>query len=109
MLQASDSGELNWHSRYRTSHVAFPSALRGRHSQTVISELNTAPVHSPANASPRHHWSSTHSSGPERIANPYSVVDFDHLLHAGFCRRFQSVPHHILPSPVKPNSGNTIV
>ena len=77
------------------AHVAFPSARRGRHSQTVISELYTAPVHSPANASPRHHWSSTHSSGPERIATPYSVVDFHHLLHAGFCRRFPSVPYYI--------------
>jgi hypothetical protein len=74
------------------AHVAFPSARRGRHSQTVISELYTAPVHSPANASPRHHWSSTHSSGPERIATPYSVVDFHQLLHAGFCRRFLYVP-----------------
>ncbi|MEE9418987.1 MAG: hypothetical protein V3W43_05890, partial [Desulfatiglandaceae bacterium] len=76
------------------AHVAFPSVGRGRHSQTVISELNTAPVHSPANASPRHHWSSTHSSGPERIATPYSVVDFHHLLHAGFCRRFPNVPFY---------------
>ena len=77
------------------AHVAFPSARRGRHSQTVISELNTAPVHSPANASPRHHWSSTHSSGPERIATPYPVVDFHHLLHAGFCRRFPCVPVYL--------------
>jgi len=77
------------------AHVAFPSARRGRHSQTVISELNTAPMRSPANASPRHHWASTHSSGPERIATPYSVVDFHHLLHAGFCRRFPNVPLYV--------------
>ena len=38
-------------------------------------ELNTAPMHTPANASPRHHWSSRHSSGPEWIATPYSVED----------------------------------
>ena len=52
----------------------------------------TAPMHTPTNASPRHHWSSTHSSGPERVATPYPVVDFHHLPHAGFCRRFPSVP-----------------
>ena len=74
------------------AHVAFPSARRGRHSQTVISELYTAPVHSPANASPRHHWSSTHSSGPEWFATPYSVVDFHHLLHAGFAGAFPTSP-----------------
>jgi len=51
-------------------------------------------MRSPANASPRHHWSSTHSSGPERIATPYSVVDFHHLLYAGFCRRFPNVPFY---------------
>ncbi len=92
MQQVSDSGEPNEHSLSALTHIAFPSVGRGRHSQTVISELNTAPVHSSANASPRHHWSSTHSSGPERIATPYSVVDFHHLLHAGFCRRFPNVP-----------------
>jgi hypothetical protein len=68
----------------------------------MISEVNTAPIedpvigaHTPANASPRHHWSSTHSSGPERIATPFSVEDLalkPHLLlHAGFNRRFQDV------------------
>jgi len=29
------------------AHVAFPSALRGRHSRAVISELHTAPVEDP--------------------------------------------------------------
>ena len=45
MLQTSDSGELNWHLRYRTPPEAD------------------------------HHWSSTHSSGPEGIATPYPAVD----------------------------------
>ena len=27
-----------------------------------------------------------------RLARPYHVVDFHHLLHAGFCRRFLSLP-----------------
>jgi len=92
MPQVSDSGEPNEHSLSALTHIAFPIVLQGRHSRTVISEVNTAPMHTPANASPRHHWSSRHSSGPERIATPYSVVDFHHLLHAGFCRRFQDVP-----------------
>ena len=96
MPQVSDSGESNEHLHNALLHVAFPIILQGRHSRTVISEVNTAPMHTPANASPRHHWSSTHSSGPERIATPFSVEDLalkPHLLlHAGFNRRFQDVP-----------------
>ena len=75
MPQVSDSEELNKNSYIALIHVAFPLAGQGRHSRTVISELNTAPMHTPANASPRHHWSSRHSSGPERITTPYSVED----------------------------------
>ena len=103
MPQVSDSGESNEHSHNALLHVAFPIRQQGRHSRTVISEVNTAPMHTPANASPRHHWSSTHSSGPERIATPFSVEDLaltPHLLlHAGFNRRFQDVPLYksILP------------
>ena len=75
MPQVSDSGEPNEHSHNALLHVAFPIVQQGRHSRTVISEVNTAPMHTPANASPRHHWSSRHSSGPERIATPFSVED----------------------------------
>ena len=96
MPQVSDSGELSKHSHIAPIHVAFPIVQQGRHSRTVISELNTAPMHTPTNASPRHHWSSRHSSGPERIATPFSVEDSalkPHLLlHAGFNRRFLDVP-----------------
>ncbi len=83
------------------AHIAFPIVGQGQHSRTVISELNTAPMLSPTNASPRHHWSSTHSSGSERIANPFSVEDLTSaetqpkphlLLHADFNRRFPNVP-----------------
>jgi len=98
MPQVSDSGEPNEHSLSALTHIAFPIVLQGRHSRTVISEVNTAPMHTPANASPRHHWSSRHSSGPERIATPFSVEDLalkPHLLlHAGFNRRFHYVPLH---------------
>jgi len=75
MPQVSDSGESNKHSHNALIHIAFPIVLQGRHSRRVISELNTAPMHSPANASPRHRWSSRHSSGPEWIATPYSAED----------------------------------
>jgi len=60
MLQVSDSGELYEHSHNALFHIAFPIVVQGRHSRTVISELNTVPMHTPTNASPRHHWSSTH-------------------------------------------------
>ena len=73
------------------AHIAFPCTLLGRHSRAVISELNTAPVRSPANASPRHHWSSTHSSGPGRIATPYPVED---LTSAELTR---SLPSYSMP------------
>jgi hypothetical protein len=96
MPQVSDSGEPNEHSLSALTHIAFPIILQGRHSRTVISELNTAPMQTLTNASPRHHWSSTHSSGSERIATPYSAEDLalkPHLLlHAGFNRRFLDVP-----------------
>ncbi len=86
------------------AHIAFPIVVQGRPSQTVISEVNTAPMRTPTNASPRHHWSSRHSSGPELIANPYSVEDLalkPHLLlHAGFNRRFHNVPY--FPLPIRP-------
>ena len=96
MPQVSDSGEPKKHSHTALLHIAFPIVQQGRHSRTVISEVNIAPMHTPANASPRHHWSSTHSSGPERIATPYSVEDLaikPHLLlHASFDRRFLDAP-----------------
>jgi len=84
MPQVSDSGEPNEHSHIALIHIAFPIVQQGRRSRMVISELNTAPMHTPANASPRHHWSSRHSSEPERIANPYSVEDLAQSLTSFF-------------------------
>jgi hypothetical protein len=94
MPQVSDSGEPNEHSLSALIHIAFPIVLQGRHSRTVISELNTAPMHTPTNASPRHHWSSTHSSGPERIATPYSAED---LSSTSITRRLTSYSMPVLP------------
>jgi hypothetical protein len=103
----SDSGEPNEHSDNALLHIAFPIVQQGRHSRTVISELNTAPMHTPANASPRHYWSSRHSSGPERIANPYSVEDlaqsltsyFMPVLTGAFWTSPRSRPRSILLKP----------
>ena len=101
MPQVYDSGEPNEHSLDALIHLAFPLVVQGRHSRPVISELHTAPMHTPANASPRHCWSSRHSSGPGRVATPYPVEDLtsstNHQkshppLHAGFNRRFHNVP-----------------
>ena len=47
MPQVSDSGELNKHSHIALIHVAFPIVGQGRHSRTVISELNTARIEDP--------------------------------------------------------------
>ena len=93
MPQVSDSGEPNEHSLSVLTHIAFPIILQGRHSRTVISELNTAPMHTLTNASPRHHWSSTHSSGPERIATPYSAED---LSSTSITRRLTSCSMPVL-------------
>ena len=65
----------------------------------MISELYIAPVRpsaNPASAGPSHRWSSTLSSGPERIATPFSAEDSHLLLHAAFRRRF-----HYFPLPPK--------
>jgi len=94
MPQVSDSGELNKSSHIALIYVAFPIVVQGRHSRTVISELNTAPMHTLTNASPRHHWSSTHRSGPERIATPYSAED---LSSTSITRRLTSCSMPVLP------------
>ena len=93
MPQVSGSGELKPAlALSHRLHMAFPTVVQGRRSRGVISEINTAPVRPSANASPRHHWSSTHSLRPKRVANPYFVADLHPLHHAGFDRRFRNVP-----------------
>ncbi len=60
--------------------VAFSSAERDRHlGIRPVSQLNTQPMVSPVNASRTPSRVAAHHSGPERLARPYSVVDF-HLL-----------------------------
>ena len=79
---------------YYNVNLFMPFTI-GRHSREVISELNTAPVRSPANASPRHRWSSTHSLGPGRIATPYPVED---LTSAELSRSLTSYSMPVLPA-----------
>ena len=77
MLQVSGSGELKPAlALSHRLHIAFPTVVQGRRSQGVISEINTAPVRPSANASPHHHWSSTHNLRPKRVANPSSQWTF---------------------------------
>ncbi len=108
MPQVSDSGEPNEHSHIALIHIAFPIVQQGRHSRTVISELNTAPMHTLTNASPRHHWSSTHSLGSEWIATPYSVED---LSSTSIIRKLTSYSMPVLtgafPAGVHYQDGST--
>ena len=103
MPQVSDSGKSNKHSHYRACSCCLPH----RPTRSALPKGDFGAQYcayaSPANASPRHHWSSRHSSGPEWIATPFSVMDLtlllikSHLLsHAGFNRRFQDVPFYLL-------------
>ena len=52
-----------------------------------LSPLNTQPMVSPVNASPAPSRVPAHHSGPERLASPYSVEDFNLLSFASFAWR----------------------
>jgi len=71
--------------------VTTSAVVRAAHSED-LSEIEKC-ISSPGNNGL--HWSSTHSLRPKRVANPYFVVDFHLLHHAGFNRRFHNVPAHI--------------
>jgi len=67
-------------SHVRMDDVAFPSTERGRHlGIRPVSQLNTQPIVAPVNASRQPSRTAAHHSGPERLARPFSAVDF-HLL-----------------------------
>ena len=59
--------------------VAFSSEKWIGTSERPVSQLNTQPMVSPVNASRQPSRTAAHHSGPERLARPYSAVDF-HLL-----------------------------
>jgi hypothetical protein len=52
-------------------HVAFPVSRHGRHTEVVISELNTWPVCTPVNASPAPLRTQVHDSEPKWCATPF--------------------------------------
>jgi len=59
--------------------VAFSSEKWIGTSERPVSQLNTQSMVSPVNASRQPSRTAAHHSGPERLARPYSAVDF-HLL-----------------------------
>src|SRR5262249_23572506 len=56
---------------YAALHVAFPISRQGRHTEVVISELNTWPVDTPVNASPASLRMQMHDSEPRWCATPF--------------------------------------
>ncbi len=66
---------------YRSHGMMLPSRQQKGigTSEMPVSQLNTQPMVSPVNASRQTSRSAAHHSGPERLARPYSAVDF-HLL-----------------------------
>jgi len=68
--------------------VAFSSRERDLHLEIrPLSPLNTQPMVSPVNASPAPSRVPAHHLGPERMASPYSVEDFNLLSFASFAWR----------------------
>jgi hypothetical protein len=65
--------------------IAFSSTERDRHLEIrPVSQLNTWPMVSPANASRRPSRDAAHHSGSGRMASPFPVGDFHLLFFASF-------------------------
>ena len=69
------------HARHSAHEMMLPSPNRKKIStlEMPVSQLNTQLMVSPVNASRQPSRTAAHHSGPERLARPYSAVDF-HLL-----------------------------
>ena len=69
------------HTRHSSHEMMLPSPHRKKIStlEMPVSQLNTQLMVSPVNASRQPSRAAAHHSGPERLARPYSAVDF-HLL-----------------------------
>jgi hypothetical protein len=68
--------------------VAFSISEEDRHlGIRPVSQLNTQPMASPVNASPKPSRAYMHHSGSGRTVNPYSVEDFHLLSFASFAWR----------------------
>ncbi len=78
-------------------------------SEMPVSQLNTQPMVSPVNASRQTSRSAAHHSGPERLARPYSAVDFHLLSFASLSWRSRlrvKSPRQPGPSPTSGPGGN---
>ena len=72
MPRVSDSGGVKGQlAPYAALHMAFPVSRHGRHTEVVISELNTWPVRTPVNASPASLRTQAHDSEPKWCATPF--------------------------------------
>jgi len=81
--------------------VAFSSAERDQHLELrPLSPLNTQPMVSPVNASRLPSRVAAHHSGPERLANPYSVEDLHLLSFASFAWRTPPMAEEMTNSEV---------
>lgn len=87
MLRVYDSGGPRQHWRKRTAPYCLPNHTTRSASSTLISELNTEPNHTPANAWPRSLRTPAHDSGTWLLATHYHVTDFHRFLLADFYRR----------------------
>ena len=69
------------HTRHSSHEMMLPSPNQKKIStlEMPVSQLNTQLMVSPVNASRQPSRTAAHHSGPERLARPYSAVDF-HLL-----------------------------
>src|SRR5262245_53927345 len=67
-------------------HIAFPVSRHGRHTEVVISELNTWPVSTPVNASPASLRMQAHDSEPKWCATPFlcgSLISYSLPVYPG--------------------------
>src|SRR5262245_41044910 len=74
-------------------HVAVPVSRQGRHTEVVISELNTWPVCTPVNASPASLRMLAHDSGPRWCPTPFlcgSLIRYSLPVYPG---AFLNIPY----------------
>src|SRR5262245_20346289 len=85
-------------------HVAFPLSRQGRHTEVVISELNTWPVSTPVNASPASLRTQAHDSEPKWCAPSFlcgSLIRYSMPVYPGASLITLSAPER--------NSGESFV
>jgi len=87
--------------------MMLPSPQRKKIStlEMPVSQLNTQLMVSPVNASRQPSRTAAHHSGPERLARPYSAVDFHLLSFASLSWRSPSLAKPRRPRPHPPTSA----